>query len=380
MYITDMTGFNLKNSFSTLIHELNQPIFVDQDHSTHTEFTSPETGRDDTFDVLKGIAIICVILGHSEIETLYPFIHSFHIPLFFFISGFFLKLRPLHEEISLSFKRLIVPYIFTAFCICFIAFCKDLSNYTWSDGSHTQLTILKYLLGFKGQTEPDWLVGTISVLWFVLAMFWARIIAVLLIGKIKSIPILAFIFLFLGILGIYLEPNVFVPYCIPQGLSAAGCVYVGYLVKKFNILTTISKSIVFPFFLILWLYSWDNYGVAMVDCIFRTGYVFGVFGALGAFFILHSSVKKLYDKDVLFWKILVFCGRYSLVIYCVHAIDKDVINWKAFALLHHIPLHLFALFQIPSRLALVFLFTLLILKTKPLREGIFQIKTTNRAC
>ena len=374
-----MTGFNLKSSFFRLIQELNQPIFVDKNQSNDEGVFPKEKTRDDTFDILKGVAIICVILGHSEIGVLYPFIHSFHIPLFFFISGFFLKLRPIREEISLSFKRLIVPYIFTAFCICFIAFCKDLSNYTWSDGSHTQLTILKYLLGFKGKTEPDWLVGTISVLWFVLAMFWARVIAVLLIGKIKSIPSLSFIFLFFGILGIYLEPNVFVPYCIPQGLSAAGCIYIGYLVKKFNILTTINKSIAFPFFLILWLYSWDNHGVAMVDCIFRTGYVFGVFGALGGFFALYSAVKKLHDKKSLFWRVLQFWGRYSLVIYCVHAIDKDVINWKAFALLHHIPLHLFGLFQIPSRLALVFLFTLLILKIKPLREGIFQIKTTNRA-
>lgn len=117
----------------------------------------------------------------------------------------------------------------------------------------------------------------------------------------------------------------------------------------------------------------------MADCIFGTGYVFGVFGALGAFFALYSSVKRLYNKESLFWRVLLFWGRYSLIIYCVHAIEKDVINWKAFALLHHIPLNHFGMFQLCSRFTLIFLFTLLILKIKPLREGIFQIKTTSNA-
>lgn len=194
---------NLKKTFSDLISELRQPIRLEQ---ISEEPKSTQNGeRDETFDVLKGLAILFVITGHCEIGVLYSFIHSFHMPLFFFISGFFLRLRPLREEISLSFKRLIVPYIFTAFCICIIAFCKDLSNYTWSDGSHTQFTIIKYLFGFRGQIGPSWIIGSISVLWFILAMFWTRTIAVILIGKIKSIIILCFIFLFLGLWGIYLE-------------------------------------------------------------------------------------------------------------------------------------------------------------------------------
>lgn len=57
------------------------------------------TVRHSGFDNLKGILIICVVLGHflelcpsnSPAEDLYLMIYSFHMPLFFFISGFYAK-------------------------------------------------------------------------------------------------------------------------------------------------------------------------------------------------------------------------------------------------------------------------------------------------
>ena len=74
-----------------------------------------ETNRDDLFDVLKGIAIILVIVGHCHLTKLRPIIYSFHIPIFFFITGYFLKIRPLRQEITLSIKRLIIQSNSNAF-------------------------------------------------------------------------------------------------------------------------------------------------------------------------------------------------------------------------------------------------------------------------
>ena len=48
--------------------------------------------RNSSIDVAKGIAIILVVLGHSIAEPTVPlnkFILSFHMPLFFFLSGIF---------------------------------------------------------------------------------------------------------------------------------------------------------------------------------------------------------------------------------------------------------------------------------------------------
>ena len=75
---------------------------------------------------LKGIAILLVILGHSFIlftvnlldvlwcRTVFNIIYSFHMPLFFIVSGL-LFANSTHKEYSLviksKVKRLVLPYV-----------------------------------------------------------------------------------------------------------------------------------------------------------------------------------------------------------------------------------------------------------------------------
>ena len=75
-------------------------------------------------DVLKGITILFVVLGHTPGLALLPektfnVIFSFHIPLFFFISGYLFN--PDIAGIDLFKKRfntLLKPYLFTLFFVC----------------------------------------------------------------------------------------------------------------------------------------------------------------------------------------------------------------------------------------------------------------------
>ena len=61
-------------------------------------------------DSLKGLAIILAVLGHIA-SPLSSFIYSFHMPLFFIISGFFLNpTNELKRELIKSFKRLFNPF------------------------------------------------------------------------------------------------------------------------------------------------------------------------------------------------------------------------------------------------------------------------------
>lgn len=63
--------------------------------------------RIDWIDIAKGIGIISVILGHLR-TPLYisEMIFSFHMPLFFVISGYFYKERKLKNFIFLKYKSL----------------------------------------------------------------------------------------------------------------------------------------------------------------------------------------------------------------------------------------------------------------------------------
>lgn len=52
-----------------------------------------KTERLNQFDILKGVGILLVMIGHaiSTNSIVYNLIYGFHMPLFFFCSGFFLK-------------------------------------------------------------------------------------------------------------------------------------------------------------------------------------------------------------------------------------------------------------------------------------------------
>ena len=84
-------------------------------------------------DVAKGIGIILVVIGHcipdastpegisnKSFAVLFSVIYSFHMPLFFFISGYLSKiLYTTADRISSlkkKFERLMIPYFFVGIC------------------------------------------------------------------------------------------------------------------------------------------------------------------------------------------------------------------------------------------------------------------------
>ncbi len=82
-----------------------------------------KTNRIEYIDVAKGIAILLVILGHTGLETgsayyLNAFIYSFHLPLFFVLSGYFFKeyngggkINYLKTVFNKRILSLIIPYL-----------------------------------------------------------------------------------------------------------------------------------------------------------------------------------------------------------------------------------------------------------------------------
>ena len=63
--------------------------------------TKALTSRIGWIDTAKGIGLLCVILGHLSIPYLDMWIYFFHMPLFFFLSGF-----AVHQLIQLHLRQL----------------------------------------------------------------------------------------------------------------------------------------------------------------------------------------------------------------------------------------------------------------------------------
>lgn len=62
-------------------------------------------------DMAKGLAIVCVVLGHSGYSTIELFVNSFHMPLFFIIAGYtFNSKKDASSFITQKSIRLLLPY------------------------------------------------------------------------------------------------------------------------------------------------------------------------------------------------------------------------------------------------------------------------------
>ena len=86
--------------------------------------------RIEYIDIARGIGILLVVLGHNDFGYISPFgyklIYSFHMPLFFFLSGYFLNVAiPFWDYFKKRFNSLLKPYLFTIFLIYFTSVSFD---------------------------------------------------------------------------------------------------------------------------------------------------------------------------------------------------------------------------------------------------------------
>ena len=139
-------------------------------------------------NIMRGMAVLCVVIGHSFNATETPtilgfmksFVYCFHMPAFFFISGFLEgeKRRSFSEKkqaIVNKAKRLMVPYFFLTVVtavlkLLFGAFARNPLNYS---------TLAVDVL--IGRNNPN------GGLWFLYALFVISIFGILFDGVSRTV-------------------------------------------------------------------------------------------------------------------------------------------------------------------------------------------------
>ena len=132
-----------------------------------------ERKRDMSVDMAKGVGILLVIMGHAGCpEIPHGIIYSFHMPLFFLLSGLYIQ-RQCQEKMGVylrkNFKSLLLPYFY--FNIIYIAF-----YYVMSVVFHKNLldgSVLDNLIGIF--VSMRWGTPYHHVLWFLPCLFFAKI-------------------------------------------------------------------------------------------------------------------------------------------------------------------------------------------------------------
>ncbi len=159
--------------------------------------------RIEWIDNAKGVAIILVILGHVLPDGLFhKIIYSFHMPLFFILSGMFLirstNKSSVWEFSKKKFMRLYIPYVLFGYMIL-LPF-----DFIWCNYIVALPDMNKEILGRAFGTIPalrnDW--PLYGHLWFLPCLFIASIIIYGLWKRCKT-PQMFYIFCFLGFIGVY---------------------------------------------------------------------------------------------------------------------------------------------------------------------------------
>lgn len=143
-------------------------------------------------DILRGIGIILIVLGHSGFPNTH-FLYLFHLAIFFIVSGYFFKEDYVKDKECLKhfilnkIKRLYVPFVIgNIICVLLNNFFIDMNLY--SDITHTYYTIKEMLINvlkvilFRGHTEM------LGATWFLPILFMITVIYAIIEYLIKKYP------------------------------------------------------------------------------------------------------------------------------------------------------------------------------------------------
>lgn len=217
--------------------------------------------RNDCIDVAKGLGIILVVIGHvmspvmsgnSILEWLYSVIYTFHMPLFFFVSGYVAKklvTKPVAktELIKQRLLRLMVPYcvwavIYLPMKIILAEHVRFSDEYKW----------YSFFLG----NNPD------GQLWFLYVLFVISIFMIFFVTS-KNISALTILFMIGSILAPLIPFSIgFTSITLTFSLHQVGFFFLGTLTAvkvDYNKVTTnitafiISAVVLVSYSVVLWI-------------------------------------------------------------------------------------------------------------------------------
>lgn len=273
--------------------------------------------RDNSVDVIKGIAILLVVLGHAiqfgtvnfDNNIIYKIIYSFHMPLFMFVSGYIASRTKIfnYKFVLRKFNTLVIPFIIWY-----------LINYI-VNSKYKELNIIEYMvILIKAPDKGLWFLWILFLCFCILTIFY-RIMKV---NK-KLIIILLIVLNILGLKFNFIGLNL-VAWYFPF-------FYIGFLVAgKKAILLRYSKALLILSILIYFFTMpfWhrtsgplflSNVNILFFDItIFRViiTFVYKYITAFSAIFILFYTVKSLgILKNS---KLFQYLGKKTMDIYIIH--------------------------------------------------------------
>lgn len=293
------------------------------------------------FDIARGIAILCVILSHSVLmagtvapmhtlsHTIYAACFSFHMPLFFILSGYFM-----HPERKFRWgkelRELVGTYAVTA-CLVLVGIGVAAKGLRVSVREALKIwwSAAVYAAGDVSQRALWPQTARIGAIWFLLALFWAHLLLHIF-AKLPYTPVWVVVSFVIG----YASARwIWLPWDIQSGMCTLAFVYVGYLMKQHDILSWLKKyPVVWAVMAVVWIADialFSGFSLALNEY-GKTPVLAAVGGIAGTVCMIGVSmlVDRIPQPQV--GGALAWVGQTSLALLCAHLIEDDVLPWALF--------------------------------------------------
>lgn len=268
-----------------------------------------EIKRISYIDFFKSIGIILMIMGHIGFGNTFDiYIHAFHMPMFFFISGYLYNNYNFKKFIKKKFKTLIVPY-FKYALINLITCLFLIRNFPIG-------RFLEKILFFNNNGIP-----IAGALWFLTSLFFCLIIFYYLTNFINKK------YRFLSIVGIVLSEYLLklkLPYSIDSSIYMLPIMYIGFIFKNFELNITKNKCFLISILLFLCSFPLVIYN-GYVNIRLNT-YSNVLLFYLNAIIISYSIFLFAKSFEACKSQVLSFIGKNSLLFLCLNQIIIFVVK------------------------------------------------------
>lgn len=284
--------------------------------------------------IAKALGIMLMVVGHSGCpDYLYRFIYMFHMPLFFFCSGFFMnpaeKFVDVRKFVFRRFKGLYWPYVkwsllFLLFHNLFLSwklYDPDYINYySRSDFIDRFLHIVFTMTGHDQLADPFWFFKQLllsSILVFVveyaLRSFRSKLKYLIVFIVLLSLTIISKFFGW-GLPVIWNLSIIFLSACF---------FFLGYIYKRFE-LKSIPPYLGFLalMILILGVYLYDDY-LDMLWYTWKNVALYIVMALVGVFMAL--SFSQILERTP-FNHILYYIGNHTMIIFILHLLLFKIVS------------------------------------------------------
>lgn len=281
-------------------------------------------GRNAQLDSMKGIGIFLVIVGHiSTNKFLNIWIYSFHMPLFFFISGiiyYMSKVYTSKEFLLKKCKSLLMPYfMFSALSFIYWYFIERYIRGSDKSAIHQFIEIF-VSQGGDGNHEFN------VVLWFLPCLFVTEILFDFIRRKFKDRKLIVFFLAICSITGFIFSKyaSIRLPFSIDTMFVIMPFYGLGFLIapvfKKINSLITDNKIIISIICIlssmgVVFFYKGNNFNNNNYSNYILL-YIVAVIGIISII-----TFSNIINKN----KPLLYLGSNTLVLMCIHEPLKRII-------------------------------------------------------